>query len=162
MSRPRPHTRRAFTLIELVIAIALTGIVAMGLMSALLLSIRAIPSESDEGVLTTRLDSAYEFLLADILVASDVIVDEGGERLTLQIPNPSGAGTQLVRFRATQGTLGRRIEGKDWRVLAENISSVIFTAHSSNSRAVSVSVSVVTSSGTTHRSSFECLARPEQ
>ena len=47
-ARPRPRPR-AFTLVEMVVAIALTAIIASALMSGFLLSLRAIPATDDPG-----------------------------------------------------------------------------------------------------------------
>ena len=169
MRRPSLHdrrpaaARRGFTLIELVIALSLTSIVAMALMSALLLSLRAIPGDADGGMVASRLDAASEFLLADVSLASTIVVENGGERLRLTIPDTTGdAAAEDIRYRSNTGVLRRRINGGDWRILADDIASASFSLTTSDGRIGAVNLLIKTNAGSVHRAAFECLARPEE
>jgi prepilin-type N-terminal cleavage/methylation domain-containing protein len=156
----RRGARPAFTLIELTIAIALTGIVSAGLMSALLFSIKAIPAAGDAGITAARLDAASEFLLADAMLAS--AVSGSGAKISLTVPDQTGdAAADTVVYTIDAGTLTRELNGGDPRTLASNIASGAFGVLAIDGKVVTVTALLKTDRNTVHLVSAECLARPE-
>lgn len=157
--RPSPRTRRAFTLIEMTIAIALTGIVSAGLMSALLFSIKAIPAAGDAGLTAARLDAASEFILADAMLAS--AVSGTASKITFTVPDQTGdAATDTVVYTVESGRLTRVLNGGDPRTLATNLASGSFGIITSNGRVVRIAALFKTDRDAVHVVSAECLARP--
>lgn len=72
MSTPLIHRRRAYTLIELLLALALTTVLMSGLASAMVLASRAIPDASSPGRLTLNSYRAAEHLTAELFAAQSV------------------------------------------------------------------------------------------
>lgn len=162
MQRDTRSHRPGFSLIELVIAISLTAIVSLGLMSALMLSVRAIPESDDAGIVAARIDNASEFLLADIMLASEVDVTDSNRKLDLIIPDITGDGVaDDIEYRFNSGELTRKVNsGKD-RVMVQGISAGQFGITATDTRVSSVTVVFKTGRGQMHRLGVECLARPE-
>ena len=154
-----PH--RGFTLIEMTIAIALTGIVSAGLMSALLFSTSAIPGEGDAALSAARFDAASEFFLADAMLASSV-TGSTAEKLQLIVPDQTGDDApDTVIYTFESGQLTRAINSRDARTLADNIASGAFSITTIDSRVSSITAMVKSNAGFIHIVSAECVARPE-
>ena len=157
----RRRTRRGFTLIELVVALGLTSIVSAALMSALLLSLRAIPASTDGGLIAAELDSASEFLLADASLASALTVSS--TKLTMTVPDVTGdAAADTVEYQLDSGTLTRAVNAGDARTLATDLASLSFTLTTDAGRVTSVNMLTKTNGGSVHRVAVECLARPSE
>ena len=102
-ARPRPRPR-AFTLVEMVVAIALTAIIASALMSGFLLSLRAIPATDDPGMTAYEIDRAFEHLLTDASLASEIAVSNG--KVSMLVPDQTGDDTpDRVTYRPELGVL---------------------------------------------------------
>lgn len=157
----RRPTRRGFTLIELVVALGLTSIVSAALMSALLLSLRAIPAPDDGGMTGADLDAACEFLLADASLASALTVSS--TKLTMTVPDVTGdAAADTVEYQLDSGTLTRAVNAGDARTLATDLASLSFTLTTDTGRVTSVNMLTKTNGGSVHRVAVECLARPSE
>lgn len=162
MQREIRSHRPGFTLIELVIAISLTAIISLGLMSALTLSLRAIPESDDAGIVAARIDNASEFLLADIMLASVVDVTDSSRKLDLIIPDTTGDGeADDIEYRFDNGQLTRKVNGGMKRQMVEGISAGQFGIAATDTRVSFVTVVFKTDQGQMHRLGVECLARPE-
>lgn len=157
---PNAAPRRGFTLIEMLIAIALTSLICSALMSALLLSLRAIPGENDAGLIATELSTAFEFLHADVAIASSVEVT--GAKLLLTVPDQTGDATpENIVYQFQTGRLERITNNATPRILSRGINSGQFTATRADDRIASVTVVIKSTAPTMHRTSIECVARPE-
>jgi len=161
MIQARNHkSNPGFTLIEMVISIALVGIVSSALMSAFLLSLQAIPSADDPAITAAKIDNAFEFLMADAMLASAASTD--GTNLTLTVPDQTGdSAPETVVYALDAGNFIRTINGELPRTLAGNIATSAFTITSENGRATRVSASLVTLAGQAHNAGIELLARPQ-
>tara|TARA_E500000318_G_scaffold13439_1_gene12623 strand:- start:4 stop:501 length:498 start_codon:yes stop_codon:yes gene_type:complete len=161
----RRHTHRArrpaFSLIELVIAIALTGIVSLALMSALLLSVGAIPDSDDAALLAARIDNANEFLLADAMLASQITASSTA-KITLTVPDQTGDDTpETIVYAFDSGTLTRAVNGAAARTLVDGFSAGQFAVTATDGRVTGITAVIRTVRGSMFRVSVECLTRPE-
>lgn len=154
----------AFTLIEVVVAIALTAIVASALMSGFLLSLRTIPSPDDPGLAAYEIDRAFEHLLTDASLASEVATENG--RLSLLVPDQTGDDApDLVVYsleddQAAETALLRTINGGDPVRLVSRLASCSFTLRTDAGTATSLTVQLKAESGRIHRAGFELVTRP--
>lgn len=156
-------TRRfsgGFTLIEMSISIALVGIVSSALMSAFLLALKAIPADNDPGITAARADAAFEFLLADAMLASTA--SSSGQKLTMTVPDQTGdAAAETVVYQIDSNQLQRVMNSGDPRVLIDGVGKGSFVISAADDRAYRLTVVIVTETGQTHRAGTEFLARPE-
>lgn len=161
MIKARSHkSSPGFTLIEMVISIALVGIVSSALMSAFLLSLQAIPAADDPAITAAEIDNAFEFLMADAMLASAASTD--GANLTLTVPDQTGdSAPEIVVYALDAGKFNRAINGDLPRTLAGNIATSSFTITTENGRAARVSASLVTLAGHSHNAGIELLTRPQ-
>ena len=161
MIKARSHkSRPGFTLIEMVISIALIGIVSSAMMSAFLLSLQAIPAADDSAITAAEIDNAFEFLMADAMLASAASTD--GAKLTLTVPDQTGDSiAETVIYALKAGDFIRTINGGLPQTLAGNIATSSFIITTENGRAARVSASLVTLAGQTHNAGIELLARPQ-
>jgi hypothetical protein len=142
------------------ISIALVGIVSSALMSAFLLSLKAIPAADDPAITAARADAAFEFLLADAMLASAVSVRE--QQIRLLVPDQTGdAAAETVIFQIVDNQLQRVLNSGDPRVLIDGVSKGSFAIAGADGRAYRLTAVIMTETGQTHRAGFEFLARPE-
>lgn len=151
---------RGFTLIEMVIAMALVGIVTSALMSAFLLALQAIPADNDPGITAARADAAFEFLLADAMLAS--AASASGSKLTMTVPDQTGDDVaESIIYQIDSGQFQRVLNSGTPRVLIEGVASGSLTIAAANGRAFRLTAELVTTVGQTHRAGIEFLVRPE-
>lgn len=172
MTRPSPHitARRAhrragFTLAEIVVSLSILTIVMTGLMSALLLSTKALPHADDTGMVAPDADAALEMIMADAMFAS--ILNKDGSKLRLYLPDRDGDTNQeVVNYELDDPgnpptSLLREYNGGAKRTVLTGVHGLTFTVTSVDGDRSSLVIELVTARNTVHRASIELLTRPE-
>lgn len=162
---PRHAPRPGFTLAEVVVSISILSIVMTGLMSALLLSTKALPQDDDPGVVAPKADAALEMIMADAMFAS--IVNKDGSKLRLYLPDRDGDTKQeVVKYELDDPghpptSLLREYNGGAKRTVLTGVHGLTFTVSSVDGDRSSLVIELVTARNTVHRASIELLTRPE-
>ena len=98
----RPGATRGFTLVELLVAVTLSGFVLAGVLTTNLQLMRSGVRLTQYAEMDSQVRRGYEQLGHDLKIAS-AITWNGTSDITLTIPNSSGATTQ-VTYAWTSGT----------------------------------------------------------
>lgn len=96
-----PTTTRAFTLIEVVVATAVSGVLLLALGSAVALASRAVPSGSEPVITEGAIGRACAVMQADIEETTDLYF---GSTLLLAVPDRDGDGRDDLIEYAWAGT----------------------------------------------------------
>ena len=92
MSRAHQPSRRAYTLVELVAALAASSVLILGLASAIAIAARALPSADEHAARLAEANTAIDLLRADLTVATAVTETSAAE-FTLTLPDRNDDGT---------------------------------------------------------------------
>ena len=161
----RTGPRRAFTLAELVVSVALVSIVGAALMSGFLLSLRAVPEPGDPGLAAGELDGALEFILADASVAQQIGVS-GDNKLVVQVADitgddaPDRVSYELEDDTADSTSLLRVVNNGSPRTLVTGVASCQFVLHETLGTDTRITVTVKLATGRVHRAGVELVTRP--
>ncbi len=125
----KTNSRRGVTLVELMIAMAISGLVLAGVMSTYLFIARSSVRVSNYTTMEREATLSLERLGREVRMA-EALVSSGSplDSVKLTIPNNSGTGSHEVTYTysATAGTL-TRIEGSEKTVLIRNIQAGSFS-----------------------------------
>jgi prepilin-type N-terminal cleavage/methylation domain-containing protein len=110
--------QKGFTLPELLITVAITGLIASFLGTAIYQIITVTEYGNDKAIATHELQNAAHWVSRDGQMASTA---SGGNRLTLTLPDGSS-----ITYTKVANEL-RRTAGKSRMAIAQNISSVSFS-----------------------------------
>lgn len=160
MTRPR----RAFTLIETIVSIAVLSIVMSALMSALLLASHAVPGADDPARLAAEADSTLERITGEAMLATAVAWEAGSLKLVL--PPRAGSGLiDIVRYTLAEPDtppteLERSVNGGKGRVVLTRAGAFNATIVSFEGRSRLLILELV-AGGVMRRASVELAARPE-
>lgn len=86
----KTQVRRAFTLIETVVALAVSSVLLLALGSTVLLASRAVPSGSEPVISEAWIQRSLAVMSSDIEIATSITVNSG---VTLTVPDRDGDGT---------------------------------------------------------------------
>lgn len=159
--RTTRNPRRAFTLIESVIAIAVSAIILSGLSAAILVASRAIPTPSEIGTTDQQVVDTLNRFRSELRLASKIQMKAtaAGVQFTLTINAPSvdNAPTTVVyRYISADGTLDRKQDSETERVFLSGLSDVDANVASEDGRARTVTIRFKAAG--TVQNSFEFIA----
>ena len=161
----RRRRSRAFTLVELVLALALTTIVVGAATSVMIVASRALPSTSDASVLATDTASGLAMLEAELQCATRTRLEPTA--ITFTIPDRTGDSIpETIRY-SWSGVSGQpllRTEAAATAAVTGPLQSLSFTADSartSGTRIGAVYVSITLDRGLTSFSTIRLVNEPE-
>lgn len=140
-ARTRRRTRRALTLVEMVVAMAITSVVIGAATSIMFVASRALPDPSDPVVLATDASAALALLEAEAQCATRTRFV--GTTLSVAIPDrDADLAEELIAYRwsGTPGDPFERVEDGVAITLVPNVQNAVFawTAPRGNSARVGV------------------------
>jgi len=94
MRRGHPHHGSAFTLIETVVAVAISSVLLLKLGSTVMLASRAVPSGQEPVLTMGQIERSISLLRTDIGLALDF--HAGNERILLAVPDRDNDGVPEV------------------------------------------------------------------
>ena len=153
-----------FTLVEMVVSLAILSIVMSALMSTMLLATGAIPDTDDPALAAPDINAVMERILADATFARSVEVKTAG--LVLGVNDRTGdANPDVIHYSltdpaSTPTTLYTSVNGGDQRVLLSGVLAARFSITSFDSTTNLLTVEIAAQRGTIYRSSTELAARP--
>ena len=156
---------RAFTLLETVISIALLSVIMGSLMSVMVLATHALPDPDDPSLATADINSAFEFIMADAMLAGAIAVD--ATNLKLAVPDRDNDGERelicygLGNADSPPTYLYRTINNSAENTLVENVRAFKASVVSYEGTSSLLIVEIATSRGDIHRASIDLIARPE-
>ncbi|MCA9288776.1 MAG: prepilin-type N-terminal cleavage/methylation domain-containing protein [Phycisphaerales bacterium] len=124
----RPRARLALTLVEMVVALAITSIIIGAATSIMFVASRALPDPSDPVVLATDAASALALLEAEAQCATRT--NFAGSTLAISIPDrDADLAEELITYRwsGTPGDPLERVEDAIATTLVPNVQNASFT-----------------------------------
>lgn len=159
------RTHPGFTLVEMVVSLAILSIVMSALMSTMLLATQTIPAADDPGLAAPDVNAAMERILADAAFARSVEVRSQG--LILAVNDRTGDGNpDIIRYTLTDAaspptTLYTSINDGNHRVLLSGVVAFGASVTMFETTDNLLTVQIATSRGTVYRSSVELATRPQ-
>ncbi len=156
--------RAGFTLVEMVVSLAILSIVMSALMSTMLLATAVIPAADDPSLTAPDINAVMEHILADAAFARSVEVKPAGLVLGVNDrtgdANPDVLYYSLTDSASTPTTLYTSINGGTQRVLLSGVLAARFSITSFDATSNLLTVEIATQRGTVYRSSTELVVRP--
>ncbi len=159
-----PVQRTGFTLVEMVVSLAILSIVMSALMSTMLLATRTIPAADDPALMAPDVNAVMERILADAAFARTVEARSRG--LVLGVTDRTGdANPDVLYYSLTDPaslptTLYTSLNGGAQRILLSGVVAMGISVTSFDATQNLLTVEIATSNGTVYRSSVELAIRP--
>lgn len=162
--RSRLGRRRAVTLIEMVVALALTTIVVAAATSVMVVASRAMPKPTDSVVRATSATMALAIFESEAQTALEVGV--AGGQLALRVPDRTGDSIPELITYDWGGTAGNPLTRDDGteQTLIANVQSVSFQwtmARGSATRVGTIFITITLDRGLVLRSTVRLPSEPE-
>ena len=153
--------RRAFTLIEAVIAIAVSAIILSGLSAAILVASRAVPTPSEVGTTDQQVIDTLNRFRSELRLATEIQMEATAAgvqfSLTINAPSVDTAPSSIVyRYKTSDGTLSRKQDSDTEKVYLTGLSDVDANIASDNGRVNAVVIRFKAEG--TIQNSFEFIA----
>lgn len=132
--------RRAFTLIETVVASGVSAVLLLSLGSVVMVASRAVPSASEPLLVNQRFDRAIAMLRTDISEAVEVFVDN--ENLILAVPDRDNDGDpEAIHYSLdADRMLARSVNDGPPSELAGPIKGIQYNLHAPSTRVLLITV----------------------
>lgn len=166
MTSPAPTRRRAVTLLELVISIAIMAVLMGGIGSAMLLAGRAIPADDDRLVLTVNASLVLDRIAADLMYATKVDAVTATS-VTITVPDRDDDAAEETISYTWGGTAGDPLvvqyNAETADNLIESVEDFAVSAETSGVETLQLHVELQPDADAASRvrTSFELLNRPE-
>jgi prepilin-type N-terminal cleavage/methylation domain-containing protein len=157
--RHQPRQRRAFTLIETAIALAIAAILLAGLSSAIVVASKAIPTTNETASRDRLVIDTLGELRTQLRNAQAVNFDEGGSGVRIQLEMKTlgipGEATKLeYKFENSPETITFKRDSEDEQILITGISSITGSKHEADGLLNAVSIRFIAADTVQHNFEF--------